>query len=62
MAFSFSTTLGTQSSRYENSRHDYYFRDEPRAVTTDCIYPCVRMKIQLEVRGQDVARVVIGSM
>jgi PIN domain len=47
---------------YENSRHDSHFRDEPRAVTTDCIYPCVRIEIQLEVRGQDVARVVIGSM
>ena len=47
---------------YEGSRRDYYLRDEGRGPKTKCIYPCIRMDLQLEVRGQNVTGVVIGSM
>jgi hypothetical protein len=48
--------------RDEDEDGDEYLRDERRTATCECIYPCVRMQVQLDVADKALKGALINSM
>lgn len=47
---------------YDPKTEDTYFRDDKLTSTCECIYPCVRMQLQLKVVGEGLDTATVSTM